>query len=658
MADNTQLRGNYNIVDDIADRINIRGATSTIFQLHEDKLIRIATNVKTSSGKRAVLTYIPGDSLVFRTIAKSDAYRGRAIVVGQWNITHYEPIKSRDGTVLGVIYVGVPAPKTAIFDIIRESKIGTEGYVYIMNSQGQLIEHPYLKGNNILSIKDPSTGKPVMEEIVSQKEGFFTYNFPVKNNVFEKKIAYSTYFKKWDWFIIASANYNDLLSGLSAIFKIFTILLIAFPVVLLIASSAAANMIFNPISRIIDIAVKVSGGDLTIFIPQDHYRKCVEVKNCTHTDCPAYESRNLSCWRIDGTLCDNGRPLSKEGVDKMEHCRECEVYQKAIRNETDELIEAINNMIMSIRAMILNIKVISDELHDHSDSLSGISISMETESQNQAASIEETTSSNEELMATIENVAVSAKNQADKVSQTSAAMEQLTSSTKLVGENATKVSEEAKLSVTKAHETDQMLRDTTRNINQVSESSKRIVDIVAIINDISDQINLLSLNAAIEAARAGEHGKGFAVVSEEISKLAEATAQSTKEIESVIKTSRDDIRNGAELVNKTAEAITEMMKKIEFAAGLFEEIALSSEEQTKGSEQVMLDVEEVSKMSHQIAMATEEQKLTSNEILKALTRVNDSIQEMAGSSQTVSGSAQELKKKSDDLNNIIYKFKV
>jgi len=282
---------------------------------------------------------------------------------------------------------------------------------------------------------------------------------------------------------------------------------------------------------------------------------------------------------------------------------------------------------------------------------------MLTESQSQAAFIEETTSSNEELMATIENVANSAKNQAHRVSQTSAAMEELTSSTKIVGDNATRVSTEAKESVRQSHQTEGMLNDTTKTINQVAESSKKIVDIVAMINDISDQINLLSLNAAIEAARAGEQGKGFAVVSQEISKLADATASSTKEIENVIKNSRADIQKGADLVNSTAGSITDMIKKIEIAAKLFEDIAVSSDEQIRGSEQVMKDVEEISAMSDQIAMATGEQKVTSTEILNALTRVNSSIQEIAQSSQTVSDSAQALKKKAERMNEIIHRFR-
>ncbi len=649
---------NFNIVDSIASEIGIRGTTTTIFQLQDDKLIRIATNVKNKEGKRAILTYIPKESLVFRTIIQNKDYRGRAMVVESWNITHYTPIKANNGKIVGAIYVGIPAPKSAIFDVIKETKIGPTGYVYVMNSMGQAIEHPTMKGASVINLTDPTTNKPFVQDIINQKEGFFTYNFPDSTGTIKEKIAYSSYYQNWDWIIVATSNTDDLLLKLSIMFTIIVSLLIGMPLILFFVSSLAANRIFTPLKKIIDVTVKVSSGDIRVFIPQPHYQKCVQVKNCEKRECPAYESRNRSCWRIDGTLCDHEQGEDADSRSKLEICCDCEVYQSAIRNETDELIEAINNMIVTISNILLNIKIVGDELSKESASLTEISSVMEHESQNQAAFIEETTSSNEELMATIENVANSAKNQAEKVSQTSAAMEELTSSTKVVGDNSTKVSAEAKESVKRAHDTEGMLQDTTISINQVAEGSKRIVDIVAMINDISDQINLLSLNAAIEAARAGEHGKGFAVVSEEISKLAEATAQSTKEIESVISTSRADIQKGAQLVNKTVASITDMIKKIEIAAQLFEEIALSSDEQIRGSEQVMLDVEEINKMADQIAMATGEQKVTSTEILNALTRVNNSVQEIASSSQTVSESAHSLQEKADKLHEIIKRFKI
>ena len=658
----TSFLKNYGLIDRIAARIAIPNATATIFQLHEDKLIRISTNVKNDKGERAILTYIPKSSLVFRTLTAGKRYNGRAMVVGKWFITAYEPLKDTGGKVIGAYYIGIPAPKTVVFDIIRETHVGRHGYIYVINSQGQMIEHPFLKGKMVLEDKDALTGRQFFKDMLQKEgdtipDGHINYHYRGKDGDIEKKVAYYTYFKPWDWIIVSTADYDDILGSLNIIFYIMVTLLVVFMGGLIFYSNYLAGKIANPFRRIIDTAVKVSNGDLKVFIPQSHYVMCAQEKDCKRIDCPAHNNRNKACWRIEGTLCADGN-IDVSKVSKEERCQKCIVYKKAIRDEIDALIEAFNNMIQVIRRIVQDITQMTTSLNSEADELAVISSKMEIEFQNQAASIEETTSANEELMASIENVANSADRQAERVSQTSAAMEELAASTKIVGENSINSSKKAKETVEDARNTETVLQNTTKSINQISDSSRKIVDIVAIINDISDQINLLALNAAIEAARAGDHGKGFAVVSEEISKLAEATAQSTKEIEGLIKTSRSDIETGASLVNQTASSITSMIKNIEDAARLIEEIALSSEEQIRGSEQVMKDVEEINNMSSLIASATGEQKSTSSEILKAVSKINESIQELANSAQIVASSASSMKNRSVSLQKVINIFRV
>ncbi|MGV7929973.1 MAG: Cache 3/Cache 2 fusion domain-containing protein [Spirochaetota bacterium] len=650
----TRLGGNFGLIDDIVAKIGNPSATATIFQLNGDRLVRIATNVRTAGGERAILTFIPKDSLVYRTILKGEAYRGRAIVVDRWNITHYEPIRDMNGNVAGALYVGIPAPRSAVFDMIGETRIGRSGYIFVLNSQGQLIAHPEMKGRNIRDRRDATTGDYFIREILEKKEGSITYDWEEKGRVV-RKISFFTYFPKWDWIITATAEYEDVLGALNTLLVIMTILLAGFFVAIVFVSRALSARISRPLREIIDTAVKISNGDLDTFIAQPHYVKCAEEKNCDRADCPAHSSRNRACWRIEGTLCEDGGPVEQSG--KLETCRECAVYRKAIRNEFDELVEAINNMVITLRGIIVQIKEMTTNLNRDSESLAEVSRKMEIESQSQAASIEETTSAHEELIATIENVAEAADSQAEKVARTTATMEHVAVEMHAIGKNSQDVTERGRDTVREAHASGEMLQNTIRSINKISESSRRIGDIVRMINDVSDQINLLSLNASIEAARAGEYGRGFAVVAEEISKLADTTAANTREIEDLIRSVRADIDTGAPLVHQTASVITGMVGNIEEAARLIGAIAEKARSQIEDSDTVRNEVQEVNRMAGQIALATGEQKTTSTEILKAVARINDSIQEIASSAILVTESARSVRDQSERLKSIAGLFR-
>lgn len=660
----TELNNNNAIVDELSEKAGILGTTATVFCLFDNKLIRIATNVKTKEGKRAVYSYIPSDSLVYKNISENRSYSGRALVVGQWMMAHYQPIVNQKREVIGALYVGIPTPKTNLYEMIKGTKVSKNGYVYIINSLGQFIEHPTLKGNNIFSLEDLDGGEHFGKTIIDTKEGHIEYSFKTKfdQHVLSRKaVAYYSYFEPWDWYIVSTANNEDIFSEINTLFTVLVIMLFVFIFGLFFVSNYFASKITKPFRIIIETAKKVASGDLTAFIRQPHYYKCYEVKDCTRTDCPAHGSRNRACWRINGTYCNGDVPMQigKSGNEKIEkYCINCEIYQHAIKNEVDELIESLNNMIVTLRRIVDDIQKITNDLNEKATTLADISSSMENATQNQAALIEETSSANEELIASIENVANAANIQAQRVSQTSAAMEELMSTIRLVGENSTNVSRDSQATVEEAKRTGEMLNATTLSIQQISESSRKITDITAMINDISDQINLLSLNASIEAARAGEHGRGFAVVAEEISKLADATSTSSKEIHSLINTSQNDIETGAKLVLQMANAITAMIQKIERSAELIKEIALSSEEQILGSEQVMHDVEDVNNMATQIANATGEQKSTSTEILKAVGKINEAVQEVANSAQFLANFAISIKELAKNLKDITSQFTV
>jgi methyl-accepting chemotaxis protein len=315
-------------------------------------------------------------------------------------------------------------------------------------------------------------------------------------------------------------------------------------------------------------------------------------------------------------------------------------------------------MIVATQHVVASVKGISGELGTESEELALTDEKLEKQLENQAIYIEGATSSNKELAASINNIANATRNQAVKMETTFEAMDVLKKTSLEVSDKVTDISLKIENTISSVNEAKDILDQTTSKMNHISENSQKIEEMVHIINDISDQINLLSLNASIEAARAGEHGRGFAIVAQEISKLADATAASTKEIEGTINQTRNDVTKGVSLVNTTNEEIMLVMKSIKDTAKLMKEIATAVDNQKKSNETAVNDIFTINNMSTLIAQATAEQKTNSTKIIEAMTIINDSIHIISTSTKNLHRSADGLKQKSHKLNDVTDYFKV
>ena len=140
----------------------------------------------------------------------------------------------------------------------------------------------------------------------------------------------------------------------------------------------------------------------------------------------------------------------------------------------------------------------------------------------------------------------------------------------------------------------------------IEESSRRITDIVGLIQEIAFQTNLLALNASVEAARAGEAGKGFAVVANEVRALAQRAAMASKDIKELIVNSDIQVKSGVELVNKAGASLGEIVTSVKKVADFVSEIAAASQEQSAGIDQVSNAVTNMDEMTQQNAALVEE----------------------------------------------------
>lgn len=247
-----------------------------------------------------------------------------------------------------------------------------------------------------------------------------------------------------------------------------------------------------------------------------------------------------------------------------------------------------------------------------------------------------------ELTSTADKVVRAAEGQESRAIQSASTVEEMTNTAGEVARNSTEAARIAQETAETARSGQEVMTQTVTGMQQVSkavvqaaniitnlgQSSDQIGEIVRVIEDIADQTNLLALNAAIEAARAGEQGRGFAVVADEVRKLAERTTKATKEIGDMIRQIQQDTKSavasmdqgtnqvgqGVELANKTGEALSNIHSMINSTAGMIQQIASAAEEQSNATRQIAGDLEAMTQTTHQTSSGIAESAQACHEL--------------------------------------------
>ncbi|WP_413570090.1 methyl-accepting chemotaxis protein [Bdellovibrio sp. HCB117] len=203
---------------------------------------------------------------------------------------------------------------------------------------------------------------------------------------------------------------------------------------------------------------------------------------------------------------------------------------------------------------------------------------------------------------------------AASLEETVASLEEMTSMVQMNSDNAKQAAALSASSRESAENGEKEIQNLIQSMTQISQSSKKIEEIIHVIDDIAFQTNLLALNAAVEAARAGEQGKGFAVVAEAVRTLAQRSAASAKDISSLIKDSVSQIETGSEIADKSGAVLTNIVSSIKKVSDLNTEIATASAEQTTGIQQISKAMNQLDQASQSNAASAEEIAATSGEI--------------------------------------------
>ncbi len=370
--------------------------------------------------------------------------------------------------------------------------------------------------------------------------------------------------------------------------KVRTKIIFAVIVVILIAvyfSLFSSNWVVKPLKDFQKSFFRLSKGELNVNYKINKVN-CSQIMRCGKTDCPDYGKDGVLCYFDVGSYAPEfGREIHCPKILKgvYNSCQECKVYKLIANNEVDALGAWLNKYVDILKGVVTSIRDGAYFVANASEQTSQAAQELSNNNSIQATSIEEISSSMEEMVSTI-------KSNADNAKQTSSITAQ-----------------------------------TTGKINQVGKTSvssfnsvKHIAEKINIINDIAFQTNILALNAAVEAARAGEHGKGFAVVATEVRKLAENSKGAASEIVELAATSKD-------VTEQVNEILEKLIPEVDKITTLVTEISSASEEQNSGVNEINNAIQQLTQLTQQNSSASEELASNAEELAGQAEQLKETI---------------------------------
>jgi len=528
--------------------------------------------------------------------AVSDAIVSKA--TGNGIVVVAVPVKDETGKTIGAF--GATILLDTVSETAEDIKIGKSGYGWVVDSTGLVVGAPVkdwiMKFNITQASKEGFKGLEEMaKEALAGKTGFAKVINP------DGSVNYNYYApipNTNGWVLGVVIPEKELLAEVN---KSLMNLIIAF----IILASVTATVIFfvsssiaKPIRELAKRAVEFGKGDLTV----------------------KFEAKG------------------KDEVAQM-----AQALQQMAENLRESMMN-INESSIQVNSSAENLASTAEEMSATSEELASQMEEVNKGAQNASASIQEVTSGIEEVAASAQNVSKATQDLTERATQVN---------------NSAKEGEEAVRKIADIiNQTSQKAQITEKTVTQLAENAKNIGEIVQTINSIAEQTNLLALNAAIEAARAGEAGRGFAVVADEIRKLAEESKNATDKIAGIL----SQIQEGAEQAHVATNETVEVVERASEQANVVTDRLMN----------ILKEVENITSMIENLASSAEEQSAAAEEMsgamdtaAKAVTSIAERIEEMtsavkqqADSSQSVSGLSEELSSIAENLVEQVKKFKI
>ncbi len=483
----------------------------------------------------------------------------------------------------------------------NEIFLGENGYLMICDLEGTEIGHPFLEGTNLWNEVDKEGDfKFVQDQIEKAKNGggftYYTWTFP-DSELLGKKITYEELDENWGWVVISGSYLKDFNESANYILKVLSFIMVISIIIGSIIIIIFSRHISLPIKNINERLKEVASGNLNA--------QELHIKNEDETGSLA-DSYNImlrNMKKLIGTM-----DTSAYGV--ME-------YADTLSKITSEATIAVNDMALTMQG-------IASAVHQ------------------EAMDAEDVNEKNTLLASNIEEVFLNANK-----------MHEIARETNILNDKG--LIAVAKL-IEATDDSNSITEEVAIAINKVHESSMEIQHITQTITDISSQTNLLALNASIEAARAGEEGRGFAVVVEEIRKLAEQTNQAVGQIKDIVAKIQSDSKSSVSKIDEVKEVSLEQNIAVEVTKEAFEKISIGLKDLSAMVDTLDSQTGDMSKKKDEIVLLVQNISAAVEETSASTEEISASTEEELAQIEEISEHAEKLKRLAKELKDAIGQF--